>query len=421
VNPAEKEHLRLLSGRAFSPSAPIDKRDLFAGRIQQLRRVADAVNTRGQHAIIFGERGVGKTSLANILKDTFASQELFVIKVNCDQDDTFGSLWQKALSEIEIVERDEGIGFRPRVPATRRSLAEELPEQTTPDAIRRILQHLGESVLIFDEFDRIQDMRTQRLLADTIKNLSDNSIPATLVLVGVATDVDDLIAEHASIDRALVQIQMPRMNAGELEEIVNKGLNTLGMTIERAALDLIVLLSQGLPHYTHLLGQASARDAIENDHRTISVEDVTAGLKSALELAQQSIRNAYQEAVASQRKGSLFRQVLLACALAEGDELGYFGSADVREPLSRIMGRRYEIPGFSQHLDKFTERNRGPVLEKAGTSRRFRFRFINPLLQPYVIMRGLAEGMLDGDLIDLLRREHSDRTRDSRHGCSTAI
>jgi hypothetical protein len=38
-----------------------------------------------------------------------------------------------------------------------------------------------------------------------IKVLSDNSVPATLVLVGVADSVDALIVEHQSIERALVQ------------------------------------------------------------------------------------------------------------------------------------------------------------------------------------------------------------------------
>ena len=55
---------------AFSPSAPIDKqRSLFAGRTRQIDRLLGAIFQRGQHAIIFGERGVGKTSLANLLYD----------------------------------------------------------------------------------------------------------------------------------------------------------------------------------------------------------------------------------------------------------------------------------------------------------------------------------------------------------------
>ena len=101
--------------------------------------------------------------------------------------------------------------------------------------------------------------------------------------------------------------------------------------------------------------------------------------------------------------------MLLACALAQVDENGFFVSADVRGPLNIITGRNYDIPNFSQHLDKFSaDSTRGPVLEKSGTTRRFRFRFKNPLLQPYVIMRGLAENRIQQDLLKSL----SDKTRD---------
>jgi hypothetical protein len=96
----------------------------------------------------------------------------------------------------------------------------------------------------------------------------------------------------------------------------------------------------------------------------------------------------------SPRRENLYAQVLLACALARCDDLGYFAAADVRKPMSRIMGRSYEIPAFSRHLNDFCEATRGPILTKIGTRRRFRFRFITPLMQPYVIMKGLGSGLI---------------------------
>ena len=90
----------------------------------------------------------------------------------------------------------------------------------------------------------------------------------------------------------------------------------------------------------------------------------------------------------------MYKQVLLACALAVSDEIGSFAAVDVREPLSRIMGRRYEIPAFSQHLNAFSESSRGPVLQRMGSSRRFRFRFVNPLMQPFVIIEGIKKALI---------------------------
>lgn len=410
--PTEQQELLFRCGKVFSPATPINTRDLFAGRNEQIRQAGQAVHTRGQHAVIFGERGVGKTSLANILKVLLGSENTLVVKINCHQGDTYQKIWHNALSEIEITE-NKAVGFNPQPAIQGSSPADAIDDDSGPDDVRRILQGLGRSVdtvFLFDEFDRLHASQAQRLFADTIKNLSDNAINSTFVIVGVAKDVSDLIAEHASIDRSLVQIQMPRMQPDELKEIVNKAMHELGMTIQDGPLELIVLLSQGLPHYTHLVGQESAVNAINVLRREITLSDVKGGVNIALKNTQHSILDAYQRATKGQRKGTLFKQVLLACAIAEVDEQGYFISAAVREPLTKIMGKPYDIPNFSQHLDKFSsDQARGPVLERAGTARRFRFRFINPLLQPYVIMRGLSEGMLDGDVLELLRRKQQSR------------
>lgn len=412
MTPTDQQELLFRCGRVFSPATPISTRDLFAGRNEQIRQAGQAVHTRGQHAVIFGERGVGKTSLANILKVLLGSENTLVVKINCHQGDSFQNIWRNALSEIEITE-NMAIGFNPQPVARGSSPAEAIGTDTGPDDIRRILQSLGRSVdtvLIFDEFDRLHGSQAQRLFADTIKNLSDNAINSTFVIIGVARDVSDLITEHASIDRSLMQIHMPRMQPSELKEIVNRAMHDLAMTIQDDALELIVMLSQGLPHYTHLVGQESAIAAINVLRREITLPDVKGGVNVALKNTQHSILDVYQKATKGQRKGTLFKHVLLACAIAEVDEQGYFISAAVREPLTKIMRKPYDIPNFSQHLDKFSsDQARGPVLERAGTARRFRFRFINPLLQPYVIMRGLSEGMLDGDVLELLRRKQQSR------------
>jgi hypothetical protein len=70
----------------------------------------------------------------------------------------------------------------------------------------------------------------------------------------------------------------------------------------------------------------------------------------------------------------------------------YFASVDVRQPLSAVMKRQNDIPAFSQHLNAFCEEARGPILQRIGTTRRFRFRLVNPLMQAFVIMDGIKMG-----------------------------
>ena len=131
----------------------------------------------------------------------------------------------------------------------------------------------------------------------------------------------------------------------------------------------------------------------------VSTEDVETAIARSIDHAQQSIVSSYHHATSSPR-GNLYAEVLLACALANTDELGYFPSANVRDPLSKIMGKHYDIPAFAQHLRDFCEEKRGPVLQRTGHPRRYGFRFINPLMEPFVMMKGISKGLVKSDTLE---------------------
>jgi ABC-type dipeptide/oligopeptide/nickel transport system ATPase subunit len=393
-----------ICGRVFSPAAPVNRLKLFAGRIKEVRLISEAVATRGRHAIMYGDRGVGKTSLATVLKELFSETEGHrIVKVNCVESDSFHNIWRKALSSIPYIWEPSPAASN-GVKSIETTLDEYLGPQAGPGEVRSLLAHVSqedsELIVVFDEFDRL--VKSERVLfPDTIKDLSDNSVSTTLVLVGVANDVVELIDEHESISRCITQIKMPPMNSDELSDILSKALSALEMSIDDEARWLIVSLSQGLPHYTHLLGQESAQNALQQRRLKITLQDVEIAIKRAIEKTEHTTRNAYQLAVHAQREGTLFSQVLLACALADVDELGYFNSTAVRGPLCELTGKAYDIPNFSPHLAEFCDEKRR-VLEKWGTKRRFKFRFRNALLRPFVIMKGLADRAIPGSLISRL-------------------
>jgi hypothetical protein len=263
-----------------------------------------------------------------------------------------------------------------------------------------MLERAMTTVIFFDEFDRVPRGVVSRLMADTIKTLSDQGVNTTIVLVGVADDVGQLIAEHESIERGLTQIPMPRMSGDELKDIVRRGLASVEMTIGDDAVGRITALSQGLPHYTHLLGQEAARSAVWDRTDNVEISDVVVAMRKAVDRSPHSLAAKYHAATSTPRAKTLYPDVILAAALARGDELGYVAAVDIRDPLRAITKKPYEIPAFSPHLHELTEEDRGCVLQKTGAPRRFRFRFTNPLLQPYVIMRALAEGTVDIDMVD---------------------
>jgi hypothetical protein len=80
----------------------------------------------------------------------------------------------------------------------------------------------------------------------------------------------------------------------------------------------------------------------------------------------------------------------LACALAPKDEHGFFYAKDVTQPLRLITSKKYDILAFARHLKLFYGQLRSPILERRGRQ----YRFVKPLMGPYVILRGLAEGLI---------------------------
>src|SRR5262249_14319152 len=128
-------------------------------------------------------------------------------------------------------------------------------------------------------------------------------------------------------------------------------------------------------------------------------EDLAYGLGESVENATQSIKNQYHAATTSAHKSALFEQVLLACALANKDQLAFFRASDVVAPLSAIMGKSYDVPAFARHLFEFSSDSRGTVLHKQGPPRRIRYRFSNPLLEPYVIMHGRTKDLVSSAVL----------------------
>lgn len=379
----------------FTPGTPINEADLFAGRQDTVRQLQDTVLELGRHAIIFGERGVGKTSIANIFHRSLntPTRRLHVIRVNADTSDTFDSLWRKIFRRLRRGEEGSHIWAD-----------EAHPNRITPDDIQI---EMGEffpnetPVIIIDEFDRVIDHECRVLFTDAIKSLSDHTVNCTVIIVGVAESIVDMLREHASITRALVQIPMRRMNADEIRDIVDVRAKRLRLAIDPEALWRLSFFAAGLPYYAHLMGKHAVLQAIEDRSQTITVGHVQAAMVACLNEVDYSVRDTYAQATRrAYRNENIYPQVLAAAALTEHDGVGRFGASDVAEPLTAIMGSIYKTPSFSFHVKEMCESERGPVFKKWEFKKTYRFAFIEPLMKPYIIMKSLTDGLITENIIN---------------------
>jgi len=384
--------------------APIDEEELFAGRATEVRRIVEAVLTRSKHVVLFGERGVGKTSLSNVFWKRFnkSLKSFIVARVQAGPSDNFSTLWLRALEELHAsgvaTGKPEYVQF-------------DLEENVTPSRVRRELQKCGPNalpIIIIDEYNEVRDADARLLTANLIKELYDFAVTTTVIIVGVAETVTELIDDHASSGRALVQIPLSRMSKSELREIIQKRIKRTDMTFSGDAMWTIVTLSRGLPYFTQTLSKHAARHAIADQRLTVTNDDVEASMGRFIEDAERSFRESYRSATHSNQE-NFFEQSLLACALAETDEEGYFTANDVVEPYSAIMKERKRIAHFERHLRRFSSIEGGNVLIKRGGDRQQTFRFADPMMQPYVIIRGIQSRMIDETAKNmLLKREQGE-------------
>ena len=380
----------------FTPTQPIALPDLLTGRMDVLARVYEDVLSPSQHALLYGDRGVGKTSIARVVSVLAGGMEdspSVAIVVSCDTTDTFSTIWQKVLQEIRIPSRSVGFGSKEDAGSATRIAA---PDSLTPNDIRIFVDSCDKPLtVIIDEYDRVLDRDTRRLMTDIIKMFSDYSTSCSLILVGVSQSAEELIDAHQSITRNLDFVHVEPMGTEQLAQIIENGFGKVGLEFESGLDSRIGELSQGYPHYTHLLGLWAGISAANRESDVVTFHDLSKAINQALQRTAESIRLEYDRATESSQPNNIYREVLLSCALVSKDDRGRFMHSWVQHPLERVLGQQINPVRCQRHMSAFLSPERGPTLIRTGKPRRYWWRFANPQLIPYVILKGIEDGWVN--------------------------
>ena len=233
-------------------------------------------------------------------------------------------------------------------------------------------------------------------MTDTIKLFSDNSTDCTVVLVGVSQSVEELVEAHQSVARSVDFVHVEPMGTEELAQIIETGFQKAGLKFEDGLDSRIGQLSQGYPHYTHLLGLCAGLSAAMRRSDMVTFGDLSNAINEALQRTAESIRLEYERATESTQPNSLYREVLLACALVSKDDSGRFMQRWVQDPLERILDRQINSARYQRHMSALRSQERGPALIRTGRPQRYRWRFADPQLVPFVKMKGIEDGWVEG-------------------------
>jgi uncharacterized protein len=362
---------------AFKPHAAIENPDDFLGRANEISRVQMAIKQTGLHVVIYGERGAGKTSLANV-----CTVNINRLRIFCSSSSTFDELCKSVvLRYIENLRETghsvddivfEGSTGRVQFRGTTFNTA-----NLNGDALHHILPKDVKLVIIFDELDRLEDSSVLERLAELSKMFSTLHTNVTLVFIGVASSVDDLLAGHASNIRNFQQVLLGQMPPNELSGIITRGEDILKLSFTSPVKERIVMLSDGYPYYLHLIATNAARVALEQGSSVVDEEQFISALKTAAQNIDQSLRVSYEDAILS--KSEIFRKVLWALA-ALPNKIHPLG--DIIKQIKQISPSTNVSPqNVGGALKQLAREGRSSVIT---SPRHGQYSFSNPLMKGFI-------------------------------------
>lgn len=375
----------------YTPNRPIQLEKFFSGRLVYLQQITDAVSQPGRHPIVFGDRGIGKTSLANVAMAVSRHMGFFPARDQCNTQSTFSVVMRTLLRQITLTGEATPAGFNTAPQKTTTTLSDDLGNEISIGDVVDRIRIFGDPPLLFviDELDRAPQ-ELNLTLSDLIKTISDFGLRTTILLVGVADSLTDLIQNHPSIERNIEQVPLPQMSSAEIVGIIALGEENCGLIFPEAVKEKIVELSQGFPYFAHMLCLHTALAAVSGGTLEVTMDHFRAGIMKSLESVDRTIRQAYSNAVTSSRE-TTFPDVLYAAAKAQTDEFGCFSPTAMTYVPAKRDGSQFNINALNYPLSKLSSVDRGEILKRVGKARRYRYRFANPMMRQYVLMREAAE------------------------------
>lgn len=326
---------RLKLRDAFTPSQPVADRRMFAGRIDVLRQMIRAIEDQRLHLVLYGERGIGKTSLLHVFSEAAKDARYIVVYASCGAESSFEETFRTAAAEIPLLYHK---GFAPTAAEAEAgsTMAEILPERLTPRAFADVCTKLtGTRVLLFlDEFDRATAPGFRRELAELIKILSDRAVRVQLVIAGVTANLAELVEHTPSIRRNILALRVPLMSNEEILQLVANGERVSGVTFDAAARDLIVAVAHGLPYFAHLIANHASLRALDHNRPIVVADDVAHAIDQSLVELHDRIPGAAQALVDRLLEQGLGDQLSTIAGAALGTG-GVFGAQDLEEAAGR--------------------------------------------------------------------------------------
>ena len=395
--------------KVLSPSQPISSVQHLHGRQRDLGIIEQALFADGRHVFVYGDRGVGKSSLAHTAAHQYQTSDGCPIIVDGSPDETFktivAGIATKALdrskTEKQTVRRSAGFTWH--------SLKLGMDFEVSPLEIVSQIQSIGDAaellkqvaachsespIVVLDEFDTISDANERNKFASLLKHLGDQSVNLKFIFTGVGSTVDSLLGAHQSAYRQLHTLDLPRLPWNARWKIVDDAAAYFDLSVDLEVKYRIGIVSDGFPYYVHLITENMLWEAFNDDAvvSVISLSHYQAGIRAAIEGINVELRKPYDKAVS--HRPPAFEDVVWCTA--DGEEL-FRELGDLYGAYKIICEKRQDRPllersRFTETLRKLKTPSYGAILSSLE-HRNGWYTYTEKMLRGYVRMQAEVNGV----------------------------
>jgi energy-coupling factor transporter ATP-binding protein EcfA2 len=320
------EHLQTV----LSPAKPVDDPTLLHGRDEALKKVSRALYADGRHVFIYGDRGVGKSSVAKTAASLYRDGRKDYLWVSCERNSTLFSVMHSLarsvielhLGEERVRKHEFSIAFGPlryQIESTTSTPAEPLREPTNLDECMQLAADIAnicspKAIVVVDEFDAIEHVEDRQRFADLLKRMGDRGVPLKFIISGIATSMHDLLEGHLSSIRQLETVDLNPLDWSARFEIIQAAGLEFDLQVAEAVSIRIAAISNGFPHYVHLLTEQLLWQAFDDpaDCQVAEWGHFRNSLDAAVGAIAPHLRRPYD--MATQRVSDDYRDIVWAAA-----------------------------------------------------------------------------------------------------------
>ncbi len=333
----DQEKLKEVLSQRLTPSAHITTPERLFGRAQRLTQIERAFNSPGRHIFIYGDRGIGKTSLAltaaYLHQDTSEEPIYVLASENSTFSDIMLAVGNNALplkermetigSPISLSGGIPGLGNASYTGKTQATASFGPPKDINEatNIIRYInSRRKSATVVVIDELERIKSPEEKIRIAEFVNSISSVQDQTKFIFSGIGTTVEDLLGNHPSAARKLEAIELTPISHDELWNIIQSVANEIDVGVNKEFLIRSSILSDGFPHYVHLIAE-SLFWAMHDDPETCNKpthEHFKAAIKGTLERTDVEHKSAYR--IATQKTKNTLEYEMALWSLADKTE-----------------------------------------------------------------------------------------------------